>query len=162
MTAAVRFSCPRVQCFVLTALPPISPVSSQQLTQGECPHWLLARRLSVCLRVCERGPGPVISQIYYSSGVGRQAGVIRAGMGSSARLGPSGPTACVCVCVFFRSAPRPQPTDDVHAWWCHGIDQQGVCCGIWCQCLEREEERGREDGVDGVRWRETEKATENR
>lgn len=81
MTAAVRFNSLRVQRFVLTVLRPISLASSQQLTQGECPHCLLARCVSMCLRVCERGPVPVISQIHYSSSsVGRQAGVTRVGM----------------------------------------------------------------------------------
>jgi len=76
------------------------------------------------------------SHIYYSSGVdgggcgvgsqaGRQAGrqgVIRAGRGCEvAQLGLVPQVLCVCVCVCvrvfecFRSALRPQPTDDVHA-----------------------------------------------
>lgn len=37
-------------------------------------------------------------------------------------------------------------------WWCHGIDQQGVCYGIWCRRLERQSESWREDGVRGRLW----------
>ncbi len=98
MTAAVQFNSLRLQCFVLPVLKPISLASSQQLTQGECPHCLLARCVSMCLRVCERGLGPVISQIYYSSSVGRQAGVMRVGVGcEEAQLG-SVPRVLLYVC----------------------------------------------------------------
>ena len=104
MTAAVQFNSLRVQCFVLTV---VTAVSSQQLTQGECPHCLLARCLSMCLRVCvcvcvcacERGLGPVISQIYYNSSVRRQAGVIRAGMGCEEAQPRSVPQVLLDVCV---------------------------------------------------------------
>lgn len=73
MTAAVS------ERFVLSVLTLVSLAYSQQLTQGECPYCLLACCVSMCLRVCEKGPGPVISQIYYSSSNRGRGSVVMAG-----------------------------------------------------------------------------------
>lgn len=97
VTAAERLHSLRVKGRVLT---PISLASSQQLSQEECPHCLLAQCVSMCLLVSETGPGPVISHIYCSSSsssVGRQ-GLYRLD-----------PQVLMHVCVCFSG----QPTDDV-------------------------------------------------
>lgn len=112
--------------FVLSVLTLVSLAYSQQLTQGKCPYCLLACCVSMCLLVCEKGPGPVISQIYYSSSNRGRGSVAMAGRGgymgwdirklSMARsLGACSMCEDVCNVCALRSAPRPQPTDDVHA-----------------------------------------------
>lgn len=74
---------------------PISLVSCQQLTQGECSHCLLAQCSSMCF-MCKTGPGSVISQIYNSSSssAGRQAD------GSGCEEAHLSPTGCVCVHII--------------------------------------------------------------
>lgn len=69
---------------------PISLDASQQLTQEECPRCVLARCVSMCLRVSETGPGPVISHRYCSS-------CSSAGRQGSYRLDPQ---VLMCVCVL--------------------------------------------------------------